>query len=220
MDNEFNDPRIKAAEASVLALQQCLSAMESGAPETHDRWIATALLKAAHRAYVHLDHGWPGDTTYSAWACRNLLELGIITKYVLQSPTERRRFLDDMYRDAEAYTRSTKTVSTQLVPQMNVDSYDSLMGSLKARMVARKITAGSKYLPVQVMADSVGLRGNYDAMNKVCSKMVHPTSLSVLTVEYEDDAQANRDMMLLAGCIYFNELVTQIIPFAESLIKR
>jgi hypothetical protein len=32
MDNEFNDPRIKAAEASILITQQSLSAMASRTP--------------------------------------------------------------------------------------------------------------------------------------------------------------------------------------------
>jgi hypothetical protein len=219
MDDEFNDPRIETAEANVLVLQHCLSVMANRAPDSHDRWITTGLLKAAHRAYIHLRHGWSGDTAYSAWGCRNLLELRIITKYVLQSPTKRRRFFDDVYADATAYTEATKTVSTQLVPEMNVDSHDSMMSILEARKVARQITK-HKYLPVRDMADSIGLRDTYDAMNKVCSKMVHPTSLSILTVDIEDQAQANRNMLLLAGCVYLTEIVTNISTFAESLIRR
>ena len=57
MDDELNDPRIETAEANVLVLQHCLSVMASRAPDSHDRWITTGLLKAAHRAYVHLRHG-------------------------------------------------------------------------------------------------------------------------------------------------------------------
>ena len=102
---------------------------------------------------------------------------------------------------------------------MNVDSHDSMMNMLEARKVARQITK-NKYLPVRDMADSIGLRDTYDAMNKVCSKMVHPTSLSILTVEIEDQAQANRNMLLLAGCVYLTEIVTDIIPFARVADKK
>jgi hypothetical protein len=99
-----DDPRVKAAEVNSILLQERLPAIESRADKSRDQWLATSLLKSAHRAYIHLRHGWSEDTAHSAWACRNLLELRIITKYVLQSSAERHRFVDDMYIDATGYS--------------------------------------------------------------------------------------------------------------------
>src|ERR1700733_5144385 len=47
-------------------------------------WLTTSLLKSSYRAFTHLRKGWAKDTPYSAWTCRNLLELRIITKHVIQ----------------------------------------------------------------------------------------------------------------------------------------
>jgi hypothetical protein len=51
-----DDPRVKAAEVNIILLQERLTAIE-GAPKNLDQWLATSLLKSAHRAYIHLRHG-------------------------------------------------------------------------------------------------------------------------------------------------------------------
>jgi hypothetical protein len=124
-------------------------------------------------------------------ACRNLLELRIITKYILQSSAERHRFVDDMYVDATGYTQATKTVAAQLDPELDLKDHDSMLKMIEARRVKRQFTEKT-YVPVRFMARKVGLLSNYEAMNTLCSKMVHPTSLSVLSIEFEDKAQAKR----------------------------
>ena len=91
-------PTARVARASIIVLKEMLSSLESPAavgdgPKADDRWLTTSLLKSSYRAFTHLRKGWAKDTPYTAWACRNLLELRIITKYVIHSPVERRRFI-------------------------------------------------------------------------------------------------------------------------------
>jgi hypothetical protein len=213
-----DDPRLSAADASIIKLEECVSAIENGGPQTKDQWLATSLLKSARRAFVHLLCAWAEDTNYSAWACRNLLELNIIALHVVQSPTERRRFISDFYVDAAAYTQATKTISAELVPEMNPEDHNSVLGTIATIKTERQFT-DSRYVPVRVRAEKVGRLDHYLAMNTVCSKMVHPTSLSILSVEFEDRAQANRDILLLSGSVYLTDLVTIIIAFIQTLIE-
>jgi hypothetical protein len=209
-----DDPRLRAADASIIKLQECVSAIESGGPQTKDQWIAASLLKSAHRAFVHLLRAWPEDTGYCAWACRNLLELRIIAVHVVRSPGERRRFISDFYLDAAAYTEATKTISSELLPEMNLDVHYPVLNQI-ATIQAERHYSDTGYLSVRAMARATGLLDHYQAMNTVCSKMVHPTSLSILSVDLEGQAQANRDILLLSGFVYLSEIVTNIVTFVD-----
>jgi hypothetical protein len=77
-----------------------------------------------------------------------------------------------------------------------------------------------KFLQMRVVARAVGKEDEYLAMNKVCSKWVHPTSLSVLAIKREGEEQAFRERLLLTGAKYLSELVADMVPFVASLIEK
>jgi hypothetical protein len=106
--HDSEDPRIKISENNFIALGEWLSALEQLPANSDDRWIAKSLLKFAHRAYAHLRIGVIQDSTYCAWACRNLLELRIFVKWLLHSSAERKRFCHDFYIDSEQQTEAQK----------------------------------------------------------------------------------------------------------------
>ncbi len=58
------------------------------------------LLTALLREYRSLTVGFKKSTPLLAWACRNMLELNIYTKYVLLNGSNAKDFADDMWIDA------------------------------------------------------------------------------------------------------------------------
>ena len=61
--------------------------------------LLSVLLIAVSREYEQLKAGHEKYTGLAAWACRNLLELDIFTKWVLQSPANAKRFVADVAID-------------------------------------------------------------------------------------------------------------------------
>jgi hypothetical protein len=62
------------------------------------RNLCIEIMNAVTREYHHLKVGAQEAPQFAAWAARNLLELKIITAYVLVSKTNADRFIDDVFR--------------------------------------------------------------------------------------------------------------------------
>jgi len=210
----LDDPRLKTAEENALALEVCLSHIERSAPVSNDKWLVTSLLKSTRRAYGHLRNGWPNDSTYTAWACRNLLELRVFTKYIVRSSDDRKRFISHLVLDFEQSTEAQKKLTAQVAPELSLDDNDSLLGEL--RTIKQNLGfVENRYLSAADLAKELNLEEEFGVMNKICSKLVHPTALSILLIDLAP--QTKRDVLLLHGCAYLEKLLRDILPFAETL---
>lgn len=212
-----NDPRIGKIDQNVAILREWLSAVEDRAPENDEKWLMVSMLKSAIRAHDHLRAGWnQNDSTYVAWACRNLLELRIIAKFVAPSAANRKRFVFDMFIDLKETITAQKTIAESIAPEV-VPDHDTLLASLQ-RSSANIGFSESKYIRTSDLADTLGFADVYSAMRKATSKLVHSSALSVLGVEQEDSGQYKRNVFVLAGGQYLGEMLTDLIPVAQELI--
>lgn len=210
----LDDPRVKVAKDNSYALDQRISFVEINAPDSCERWLVLSLLLASRRAYAHLWKGWPVESAYTAWACRNLLELRIFAKYLVLSPENRKRFMYDFIIDSEQTTEVQKRLAGQVAPNLSLEQYDFLLQSLASKRDDLDFTE-NKYLKPRDLAPSLGLGDEFDFMNKLCSKLVHPTVQSILSDD--KDAQSERDLFFLKGRDYLADLMREITPFAQSL---
>ena len=97
-----DDWRVRNIEEQAPRLDLSIAHLEGNIDDSRwgrDLWMILCLIKAAKRAYTHLRSGRLDDSSHVAWACRNLLEIRIFSKYVSLSAENRKRFMNDMTVD-------------------------------------------------------------------------------------------------------------------------
>jgi len=173
--------------------------------------IVFELIDAALTNYQQLRTGY-NDSNFPllAWACRNLLELAIFMKYVLISEANARRFGDDRLIDGCDIITSLKTLEHHIDPQSDTRLLDDALARMQAQMVVEGVTA-KRYLVTGDLADIVGMKEDFACMNRVCSKLVHPTAWSVLAMNKgENSFSQSRQIFLSAGARYGCDLYLAI----------
>jgi hypothetical protein len=159
--------------------------------DAKDNWffqIIFELIDATLTNYGHLKSGYTSDDDHLlAWACRNLLELTVFAKYVLISEDNARRFAQDRLIDGCDIANSLKALELHLNPQFDSAPLDDTLTRMQALMASEGMTA-QRYLSTSVLAGQVGMREEYSYMNRVCSKLVHPTAWSIIAVNKGENA--------------------------------
>ncbi len=213
----FDDFRVRNVEKLFAALDGwllVLNELKQRSPDDHDVWIAESFIVSSQRAYTHLRRGWRTDSTYVAWACRNILELRIFVRFVIVSPANRKRFIDDGVIDSE---ESTKAMS-RLIQCIDPGSTDEdVASSRRADQLLREASKfeGKKYLNAMSLVGQLELGDDLHAVHKLCSKLVHPTAQSVMLVHHE--LQCERDTIFLFGSHYLFDLMDDLAPWIETL---
>jgi hypothetical protein len=170
--------------------------------------IVTELLDATLTNYRQLRQAYV-DNNYPllAWACRNLLELTIFLKYVLISEANARRFGDDRLIDGVEIFTALKELELYYDPAATTVPLDNAIAQMRAQMAAENVTE-SGHLAVGRLADQVGMEQEFRTMNRVSSKLVHPTAWSILAVNSEANSFPEaREIMLLSGVGYMAQML-------------
>ncbi len=173
-ETELADKAFKEIEEFGVWLQ------EKPTQTTWFKNILVCLLSALLREYRGLKVGFNKSTPLLTWACRNMLELNIHTKYVLLKGSNAKDFVDDMWIDAIEVFSSFRTWITFHNPGSTTPELDQTIANLLAEKAKQGITR-TKYLRAQDMAVAVNFSEEYQHMNNVASKLVRPTTFSVLT---------------------------------------
>jgi hypothetical protein len=141
-----------------------------------------------------------------AWTCRNLLELTVFTEYVLKSGANGQRFVQDRLIDGCDIITSLRDLERHHDPHSDTALLDQWLVAMQNQMVAEAVIA-KKYLSTNTIADTVGMKAEYAAMNKVCSKLVHPTAYSVLAINKGTNSfpQA-REILFACGVGYMSQM--------------
>ena len=151
--------------------------------------LLSVLLLAVSREYEQLRNGYEKYTGLAGWACRNLLELDIFTKWVLQSPANAKRFVADLAIDGTELFESMRAWLLHYDPGAETKELDE---TIRLGHERRKVegTTGKKHLEVRDLADAVGMTADYKRTMKLCSKLVHPTAWSVISMREEEGEYA------------------------------
>jgi len=164
--------------------------------------LLSVMLLAVSREYEQLKAGYEKYTGLAGWACRNLLELDILTKWVLQSPAKAKRFVADVAIDGTELFESLKAWLLHHDPGAGTVELDETLRRGYERRRAEG-TSGKKHLEVRSVADAVGMTADYKRTMKLCSKLVHPTAWSIISMgEEEGEYAAFRVLLFQSGSRY------------------
>jgi hypothetical protein len=210
MPDRPNEPIIQLADSDKLfiKLRALGNSLKPYDDENYTFFEAVReLLDAALTNYGQLRLGYIESNCHLiAWACRNLLELLIFTKYVLNSKANAERFAHDRLIDGCEIIESLRDLELHCDPKADTSILDGWLASMTAQKTAEGVTA-KRYLASGDLAKVVGMKEDYAAMNKVCSKLVHPTSWSVLAMNKGTNSfpQAH-DILFASGVGYMSQI--------------
>ena len=145
-------------------------------------WFFNVLISLANAVLFEYRYLKRTRIALRAWACRNLLELDIFTKFVLTSEGNARRFVSDALIDEQDVLASLRRLRLHLNSGADVTLIDHHLASTKQR-ISREGIKSNRYLTPHSLAELVGMKEDYTSMNRLCSKFVHPTAWSVMAKE-------------------------------------
>ena len=175
--------------------------------------IVSALSDATKANYATLRRAFENDEQILlAWSCRNLLELAIFTKFVIASKANADEFAADRLIDGVQIANSLKKLERHLNPSLTTSTFDSVIQRFTLQMNLDRVTR-TKFLSIRDLASQVGMLEEFETMNKVCSKFVHPTSWSLLTADIGSERFPEaRDVFFGCGAEYFATIFAEIAP--------
>ncbi|HUZ96428.1 MAG TPA: hypothetical protein VMU57_16105 [Edaphobacter sp.] len=108
--------------------------------------------------------------------------------------------------DGAELVRALRDLELHYDPKASGVVLDDALDQLQRQMTVENVTA-SKHLEVRKLAEIVGLKEDYASVNRVCSKLVHPTSWSVLAMNKGTNSFPDaRDLLFLYGVGYLAQI--------------
>ena len=169
------------------------------------------LILATHATYQHLRLGFVNnDNPHMAWGCRSLLELHVFTRYALLSGANARKFAADRLIDGRDIAKALIGLEHFHGPGVDTPLLDEWQAAIEVQIAVESIDAKGP-LRASDIAKDVGLHEEYKALNKVCSKLVHPTGWSVLAMKVGEDKYPQiRDTVFGCGVVYLAQIYLEI----------
>lgn len=193
-------------EFSEAATKWC----QLNSPNISFRNLVIELINAVGFEYYQLKIGVRKAPQLAAWAARNLLELRIITSYVLLSKQNADRFVGDMFSDGIEFFEAIQRIQKRHAVDAGIDCdsgpLQQTLINLTTEMTNRSLPSPAKHLQMRDMAALASLSDEYRDMNRICSKLVHRTAFSVLAFREVGELQYVAPLMFHTGSRYALEV--------------
>lgn len=134
-----------------------------------------------------------------AWAARNLLELSIWVEYCNASYDNAARFREDAVRDLYGISIAVQQLELMLGGSESEDlnnKQDALSKFARSRGIS---SLDDDYKRVLDAAKEIGQGEYFRGLNKLLSKLAHPTAWAVATIDSVNADEAFRGMFLKDG---------------------
>jgi hypothetical protein len=179
--------------------------------------IVRELVDAVLKNFHELRHGSVSNNlNLTAWASRNLLELTVFTRYVLKTGTNARRFGDDRLVDGCELIIALRDLERHYAPNAPTPGLDDALKRLEDQKVAENVTA-TKHLDTGALAKEVGMEQEFRSMNRVSSKLVHPTAWSTLAENAGRNSYPEaKDLLFATGIAYISQIYIGVRDYNKA----
>jgi hypothetical protein len=180
--------------------------------------LICVMLDAISHEYERLRSGYDKRTVADeAWACRNLLELCVFVKWMLQSDANAKRLAADVAIDGTELFESMKKWMEHQTPGIKLPEMDETIRFANERRKSEG-TLGERHLEVSVLADTVGMTEDYRHSMKLCSKLLHQTAWSIIHRDQYDGEYAAFPVMLFeSGSRYGLDAFNTITEYLRNV---
>ena len=203
----FSAEELELLDAAFAELHACgmeLTALSGRLPR-----LLIGLLNAALREYQHLKLGLKHSTPMVAWACRNLLELHIYTRYALSSEDAAGRLISERLNDGVEIFDAFQTWLARNDPALLPPSVDEALRVLNEQK-ADAAAADAPPLKLKRMAADVGLSDEFTNMTRLAQKLAHPNAFGILEQGEENEIATLRPFLFRAGAGHGLEILRAI----------
>lgn len=204
----------KAIESNISLVEQHAEFIQTTLERTETNLVLYNLLYKT-KLYLHcLDSSLKGPTEQIGFVTRSLFELNLITRYVLMSEDNLKRFV------AESAFDRIKILEGIL--ELREDSSEEAINKLETEIARiNAITAKHNRDPkkpnfIGDMARTVGLEQEYNALYKLFSKYVHPSSYTINAATKEIHSDEVRNIFFIFAQLYAGDILQQI----EEVTKK
>lgn len=211
------DRRFDGLKPFVPVLEKC------GRLEAWQSNIVGAIPLRARLNYDHLKYAEKANYEYLGWSCRNLLELLIWSLYVTASKENARRLFEDYIIDTEHLISNLRELLQifAVAPHPEVGRHLKTLSEQESIVRQERdrssLAENSRYLDVGKIAKEVGMAKTFASLNRILSKLAHPTSLSILlALPQESDAQI-RTFMFRMGLISAKDCLDVMCEYFKRL---
>ena len=179
--------------------------------------IVRELVDAAIRNFHELRRGYTSTNLHlTAWASRNLLELLVFTKYILQSGANAKRFGEDRLVDGCELLIALRKLERHYSPTTPTPRLDDALKSMREQMRVENVTA-LKHLETSELAREVGMEQEFRSMNRVTSKLVHPTAWSTLAENVGRNSYPGaRDLLFGTGIAHMSQIYMDVRDYNNA----
>lgn len=179
--------------------------------------IVRELVDAAIKNFNELRRGYVADNlNLIAWASRNLLELTVFMRYVLKSGANARRFGDDRLIDGCELIIALRDLERFYDPNAPTTGLDDALQRMKDQMAAESVIA-TRHLETSFLAREVGMEQEFRSMNRVSSKLVHPTAWSTLAENAGRSSYPEaKDLLFGTGIAYLSQIYMEVRDYDRA----
>lgn len=143
-----------------------------------------------------------------AWSTRNIFELNLLVRYVLQAEANATRFLAESAMDEQQVLEGFLSLAATPTSDA-IRAVKDRIASLSA-MAAKHGISLLKPLPTAELAKLVGCTEEYTGMFKFMSKYVHPSSWLVNRSSEDTQGDSYRDILLVNAQLYAGDSYERI----------
>jgi hypothetical protein len=199
---------IESLERRFGGLQQFVPVLEKCANlEAWHSNVIGAIPLRARLNFSHLKIAAGAGYEYLGWSSRNLLELLVWALYVTASKEKARRFFEDYIIDTEDLIVHLRCLlrticdSSHPAVQYQVELLAQQGALLEQERERSCLSRQSKYLGSGRIAKEVGMGERFSSINRILSKVTHPTSLSILLALPPNADASLRTFILKMGLV-------------------
>jgi hypothetical protein len=169
-------------DAMLQKTKELMTRLENTPSQT--QWfkdLLIGILMATIREIEHLQLGFKHSTPMVSWACRNALELRIITDFVLSKVENAADFSNDALIDGvEMFSAIGEWMRLHAPDRPIPEPVLQTIANLK-QAIAQQNIKRTGHLQMASMTKDGAYVEERKHMNRVTSKLVHPTGFSIMT---------------------------------------
>jgi len=179
--------------------------------------VVSALYYSADRNYAEMCDAYDRQDQVSvAWKCRNLMEIAIYATFALQSKQNADDFAADRLIDGRDIGIALQKIVAELNPSQTDPDLEASLKDIEKKMAAEHVTR-TQFLRIGDLAKRVNLRDEYDNLNRVCSKFVHPTAWSIFAMdELPTRVPSAGEILFGYGAMYLAMVEAEIRPHVKK----
>lgn len=205
---------LDGAFADLCALGVELASEEGWFPR-----LLAGLLSATLREYQHLEAGLRQSTPMVAWACRNLLDLHIYTRYALASEANALRVFGERLRDGIETYDSFQTWLARNDPERITPGLDEASHAFLEQLADSGLDQ-TPPLKLKRVAAEVGLADEHANMSRLSQALAHPNAFSIFAGGEAEQIAPMKPMLFRAGAGHGLEIFQAVREYVSEFGLR